>query len=140
MENYLLISNHVIKFFLPFLIGSLIFFSAIIAPNTFLVLDDKNARKFIRSIFPKLYLWSLVICLILTLLMFFNNKFYGFVLLIVSFGFFFSRQYLTKWINNVSDLKNKKEIDEKRFKKLHKLSVFIFLSQIVCLLTVFFVF
>lgn len=140
MENYLLISNHVIKFFLPFLIGSLIFFSAIIAPNTFLVLDDKNARKFIRSIFPKLYLWSLVICLILTLLMFFNNKFYGFVLLIVSFGFFFSRQYLTKWINDVSDLKNKKEIDEKRFKKLHKLSVFIFLSQIVCLLTVFFVF
>ena len=140
MENYLLISNHVIKFLLPFLIGSLIFFSAIIAPNTFLVLDDKNARKFIRSIFPKLYLWSLVICLILTLLMFFNNKFYGFVLLIVSFGFFFSRQYLTKWINDVSDLKNKKEIDEKRFKKLHKLSVFIFLSQIVCLLTVFFVF
>ena len=140
MENYLLISNHVIKFLLPFLIGSLIFFSAIIAPNTFLVLDDKNARKFIRSIFPKLYLWSLVISLILTLLMFFNNKFYGFVLLIVSFGFFFSRQYLTKWINNASDLKNKKEIDEKRFKKLHKLSVFIFLSQIVCLLTVFFVF
>ena len=140
MENYLLISNHVIKFLLPFLIGSLIFFSAIIAPNTFLVLDDKNARKFIRSIFPKLYLWSLVICLILTLLMFFNNKFYCFVLLIVSFGFFFSRQYLTKWINDVSDLKNKKEIDEKRFKKLHKLSVFIFLSQIVCLLTVFFVF
>lgn len=140
MENYLLISNHIIKFLLPFLVGSLIFFSAIIAPNTFLVLDDKNARKFIRSIFPKLYLWSLVICLILTLLMFFNNKFYGFVLLIVSFGFFFSRQYLTKWINNASDLKNKKEIDEKRFKKLHKLSVFIFLSQIVCLLTVFFVF
>ena len=140
MENYLLISNHIIKFLLPFLVGSLIFFSAIIAPNTFLVLDDKSARKFIRSIFPKLYLWSLVICLILTLLMFFNNKFYGFVLLIVSFGFFFSRQYLTKWINNASDLKNKKEIDEKRFKKLHKLSVFIFLSQIVCLLTVFFVF
>ena len=140
MENFLLISNHVIKFLLPFLVGSLIFFSAIIAPNTFLVLDDKNARKFIRSIFPKLYLWSLVICLILTLLMFFNNKFFGFVLLIVSFGFFFSRQYLTKWINDVSDLKNKKEIDEKRFKKLHKLSVFIFLSQIVCLLTVFFVF
>ena len=140
MENFLLISNHVIKFLLPFLVGSLIFFSAIIAPNTFLVLDDKNARKFIRSIFPKLYLWSLVICLILTLLMFFNNKFYGFVLLIVSFGFFFSRQYLTKWINNASDLKNKKEIDEKRFKKLHKLSVFIFLSQIVCLLTVFFAF
>ena len=140
MENFLLISNHVIKFLLPFLVGSLIFFSAIIAPNTFLVLDDKNARKFIRSIFPKLYLWSLVICLILTLLMFFNNKFFGFVLLIVSFGFFFSRQYLTKWINNASDLKNKKEIDEKRFKKLHKLSVFIFLSQIVCLLTVFFAF
>lgn len=140
MENFLLLSNHVIKFLLPFLIGSLIFFSAIIAPNTFLVLDDKNARKFIRSIFPKLYLWSLVICLILTFMMFFNNKFYGFVLLIVSFGFFFSRQYLTKWINNVSDLKNKKEIDEKRFKKLHKLSVFIFLSQIVCMLTVFFIF
>ena len=140
MENFLLISNHVIKFLLPFLVGSLIFFSAIIAPNTFLVLDDKNARKFIRSIFPKLYLWSLVICLILTFMMFFNNKFYGFVLLIVSFGFFFSRQYLTKWINNVSDLKNKKEIDEKRFKKLHKLSVFIFLSQIVCMLTVFFIF
>ena len=138
MENYLIISNQIINFLLPFLIGSLIFFSSIIAPNTFLVLDEKNARKFIRSIFPKLYLWSMVICLILALLMFLNDKFFGFILLIISFGFFFSRQYLTKWINNVSDQKNKKESDEKKFKKLHTLSVLIFISQIICLLIISF--
>ena len=32
-------------FLIPFLIGSLVFFSSIVAPNTFMSLDEKNARK-----------------------------------------------------------------------------------------------
>ena len=43
------------------LLGSMIFFSVIVAPNVFITLDSKNSRKFIRSIFPKLYLWGLAI-------------------------------------------------------------------------------
>ena len=97
MENYLIFSTSIIKFLLPFLIGSLVFFSTIIAPNTFINLDTKNARKFIRSTFPKLYLWSLIISLILTILMLFIDVLFGVVLFFVFFFFFYMQNL--KWIN-----------------------------------------
>ena len=140
MENYLIFSTSIIKFVLPFLIGSLVFFSTIIAPNTFINLDTKNARKFIRSTFPKLYLWSLIISLILTILMLFIDVLFGVVLFFVSFGFFFSRQYLTRWINEASDLSTKSKNQKKKFNRLHTLSVSIFISQILCLTVISFIF
>ena len=54
MPEYLLI---LVKFLIPFLLGGLIFFSALVAPNVFKSLDEKNARLFLRGIFPKLYLY-----------------------------------------------------------------------------------
>ena len=43
----------IVKFFIPFLVGSLIFFSLVVAPTTFINLDQKNARVFIRKIFQE---------------------------------------------------------------------------------------
>ena len=57
------IFNILVTFLIPFLIGSLIFFSAIVAPNTFINLDEKNARKFIRTLFPKIYSYAAIISL-----------------------------------------------------------------------------
>ena len=134
-QNLILVT---INFLVPFLIGSLIFFSIVVAPNVFISLDQKNARKFIRSIFPKLYLWSFLISIIITLLIFSHGIIYSVIFLIISSGFLFSRLFLVKWINEVSDLKQKTSKQIKKFKTLHSLSVLIFISQIICMATIYF--
>ena len=63
-------------FLIPFLIGSLVFFSAVVAPNTFKSLDEKNARLFIRNLFPKLYSYAAVLSLIISITLLSNHLFY----------------------------------------------------------------
>ena len=120
-----------IKFLIPFLLGSLVFFSFIVAPNTFKNLDSNNARKFIRSIFPKLYLWSLIISFVITILFLANNHLFAFIFFFVSLGYLFSRQFLMKEINKTSDSLDKSIKLKKKFQRLHSLSVLIFVTQIL---------
>ena len=126
------------NFLIPFLIGSLIFFSLVIAPNIFVSLDQQNARKFIRSIFPKLYLWGFLISLTVTFLIISHGTIYTIIFLVISSGFLFSRLFLVKWINAVSDIKKKNRKQQKKFRILHSLSVFIFVFQIICMAMVYF--
>tara|TARA_B100000963_G_scaffold349641_1_gene358929 strand:+ start:102 stop:524 length:423 start_codon:yes stop_codon:yes gene_type:complete len=128
-SNILKVTN----FFLSFLVGSLVFFSLVVAPNIFKNLDQKNARLFVRSIFPKVYLWSFIISFILAILSLREDLTISIILLLISLGFLFSRQYLTKWINNISDQVKKNEKQKKKFLLLHTLSVFIFITQIFLL-------
>ena len=69
------ILNNLVTFLIPFLMGSLIFFSAIVAPNTFINLDEKNARKFIRTLFPKIYTYAAIISLLIAVLLLFDKVF-----------------------------------------------------------------
>ena len=50
------------------ILGIMIFFSFAVAPITFTVLDENNARKYIRKIFPFYYLVNLFlsICALVT--------------------------------------------------------------------------
>ena len=131
MPDYLFI---LVKFFIPFLLGSLFFFALIVAPNVFKSLDEKNSRLFLRGIFPKLYLYSGIISLFISLNLFFINNFLSFVFFIITLGYFYSRQYLMIRINKASDQKNQKE-----FKKLHRFSVLIFITQILLMILIFLV-
>ena len=131
MPEYLFIF---VKFLIPFLLGSLIFFSALVAPSVFKSLDEKNARLFIRSIFPKLYLYSGMLSLSISLTLFFINSFLSFIFFMITLGYFYSRQFLMVKINNASDQKNQKE-----FKKLHRFSVLIFITQILLMILIFMV-
>jgi len=121
------------KFIIPFLVGGFIFFSVIIAPNIFAKLDSKNARIFIRTIFPKLYTWGIVFSLVLTFLSLFYKPTLSFIFLLICSGFLFSKYFLVKWINQLSDIKNKTKQDKKKFAILHTLSVVVFISQILLL-------
>ena len=116
----------IVKFLIAFLIGSSIFFAAVVAPNSFKNLDEKNARKFIRSIFPKLYLWSAVLSFLIFVSLLPINHFFAFIMFVVFIGYIFSREFLMKLINQAADNKT----DQKKFKKLHTFSVIIFVSQI----------
>ena len=138
MPDYQNLSLQIINFLIPFLVGSLIFFSVVVAPNVFISLDQKSARKFIRSIFPKLYLYSFFISITIALLVIYHETIYSLIFLMVSFGFLFSKIFLVKWINDVSDVKQKTSQQIKKFKILHSLSVLIFITQIVCMIIVYF--
>ena len=120
------ILNNLVTFLIPFLMGSLIFFSAIVAPNTFINLDEKNARKFIRTLFPKIYTYAAIISLLIAVLLLFDKVFYSFIFFIISLGYFYSKFFLMKKINDASDLK-----DERKFMVLHRFSVIIFVLQLL---------
>jgi hypothetical protein len=129
MPEYLL---NLTKFLIPLLLGGLIFFSALVAPSVFTSLDEKNARVFLRSIFPKLYLFAGIFSLFISLILFFINNFLSFIYFIITIGYFYSRQFLMIKINEASDQKNQKE-----FKKLHRFSVLIFIVQILLMLLIY---
>ena len=129
MPEYLLI---LVKFLIPFLLGGLIFFSALVAPNVFSSLDEKNSRLFLRGIFPKLYLYSGILSLFISLILFFINSFLSFIFFMITLGYFYSRQFLMIKINEASDQKNQME-----FKKLHRFSVLIFVTQILLMIIIF---
>ena len=120
-------------FLIPFLIGGLIFFSTIVAPNTFKSLDEKNARLFIRNLFPKLYTYASIFSLIISITLLKNHLFYSFIFFIIALGYLYSKFFLMIKINSAADKK-----DNKKFSILHRFSVIIFLLQLILMLAVYF--
>ena len=112
-------------------LGAMLFFSFVIAPVIFKVLDANNASKFVRKIFPHYYLINLVVLSIAVLLLFYissiNLDFY--ITLIITILFAFSLFILMPLINKLKDSK-----EEKKFKYSHALSVIINFIQIVSLI------
>ena len=105
----------------------MIFFPLVVATSVFKVLDEKQSSKFLRIFFPKYYLYGLVLSLVGAILsIYFENKLSILVYSFILVGFIFSRQILTPMVNKAKDLN-----DEKKFNKLHKLSVFINFLQII---------
>ena len=95
MLEYQNLSLQIINFLIPFLVGSLIFFSIVVAPNVFISLDQKSARKFIRSIFPKLYLYAFLISITIAFSLSYHGIIYSVIFFIVSSGFLFSKVFFS---------------------------------------------
>ena len=105
----------------------MIFFPLVVATSVFKVLDEKQSSKFLRIFFPKYYLYGFVLSLAGVILStYFENKLSILVYSFIVVGFIFSRQILTPMVNKAKDSN-----DEKKFNKLHKLSVFINFLQII---------
>ena len=109
-------------------LGTMLFFSFVIAPVIFKVLDAKNAGKFVRKIFPHYYLINLVILSIAVFLLVcissINLNFY--ITLTIAILFSFLLFILMPLINKFKDSKK-----EKQFKYSHTLSVIINFIQII---------
>lgn len=112
-------------------LGTMLFFSFVVAPVIFKVLDAKNAGKFVRKIFPHYYLINLIVLSIAVLLLLYissvNFNFY--ITLIITILFAFSLFILMPLINKFKDSKK-----EKKFKYSHSLSVIINFIQILGLI------
>ena len=111
-------------------LGIMLFFSFVIAPVVFTTLDEDNARKFIRRIFPFYYNVNLGISLIILLTFIFLIKFGVdfYLILAISFLFAISNYLLMPLINKYRD-----EKQDKKFKYSHFISVVINFVQMIFL-------
>ena len=112
-------------------LGTMLFFSFVIAPVTFKVLNANNASKFVRKIFPHYYLINLIILSVAVLLLLYissvNLDFYITLFIVILFAF--SLFILMPLINKLKDNKEKR-----KFKYSHMLSVIINFIQIIGLI------
>ena len=112
------------------ILGIMLFFSFVIAPVVFTTLDENNARKFIRRIFPFYYNVNLGVSFIvlITFILSSNIGVDFYIILIITVLFATSNYLLMPLINKYRD-----EKQEKKFKYSHFLSVLINFVQMICL-------
>ena len=115
------------------ILGIMFFFSFVVAPVTFTTLNEENARKFIRKIFPYYYNVNLGISILVTLIFVFIETFHldFFLILSVALLFALSNFVLMPLINKYRD-----NNQNKKFKLFHFISVVINFLQIVLLIII----
>ena len=117
-------------YLIAMILGIMLFFSFVIAPVVFTTLDEDNARKFIRRIFPFYYNVNLAISFVVLLTFLFLSKlgvdFY--LILLITILFAISNYLLMPLINKYRD-----EKQDKKFKYSHFISVVINFVQMICL-------
>ena len=115
------------------ILGAMIFFSFVVAPITFKLLDEENSRKFIRGIFPFYYLLNLTLSFVASILFFLNQNLSINFLLMVSVGVLFaiSNFILMPMINKFRD-----NNEDKKFKISHFISVIINFIQLIFLVII----
>ena len=117
-------------YIISMLLGIMFFFSFVIAPVVFTTLDEENARKFIRRIFPFYYNVNLGLSFVVLLIFIFLSE-YGiefYLILTISLLFAASNYLLMPLINKYRD-----EKQDKKFKYTHFISVVINFVQMICL-------
>ena len=121
MEN--LIQNIV-----AFCLGMMFFFSFVLAPMIFKILDEENAGKFVRKIFPYYYFVNLVFLSSVILLFFYISKInldlYVAISLVITFVF--AQFFLMPLINKLKD-----NNENNKFKYAHGLSVLLNFIQMI---------
>ena len=115
------------------LAGTMIFFVSVISPTVFSSLSKEQASKFLRSVFPRMFLFGFILSFFSAILSVYSGYFIEFYSLIfVSLLFLLNRNLITPKINFYRD----KEIegDEKAikyFKILHLISVLFFIINFI---------
>ena len=127
---------YTLNFLLAVLIGSMIFFMAVVSPSVFATLSSNASSKFLRTIFPRMFLFGFIIAVLSLIPSYFSGNILNSILLIVvAISFIINRNYLTPKINNFRD--KELEGDEKAsssFKYMHLLSVLLFVSNFIILI------
>ena len=112
------------------LFSYMMFFSVCIAPVIASILDKKNSSKLLRKIFPRNFIYGLIISLLLIISSFFLENKTSFIISIIIFLFFIINLFIliTK-INLEADKSINKKSYSSKFKALHLCSVLLFLIQ-----------
>ena len=117
------------------LLGAMLFFVIIVSPTVFTALSSDQASKFLRLIFPRLFLFGLALSLITALGYNISGQYIEmFLALFASVLFFLNRNILTPLINYHRDKEIEGDIKSKNyFKLLHLLSVSFFVINLFIL-------
>ena len=119
------------------LTGAMTFFSALVAPLTFTILDGNTAGRFVRGMFPWYYLVIMVLAALSAIPLFANRPTDGAIMGAVAVGAVLCRQVLMPAINRYRDRSLAgDEAAGKRFDLLHKVTVWINVVQLVLLIVV----
>ncbi len=113
------------------ILGIMVFFSFVVAPVTFTTLNEENARKFIRKIFPYYYLFNLIISFLIILSFIIIKKFSieFYLISLIAFLFVISNYVLMPLINKYRDSNQ-----DNKFKYSHFTSVVINFIQMIILI------
>ena len=129
---------YTLNFLVTILIGSMIFFMAVVSPSVFATLSTNASSKFLRTIFPRMFLFGFIIAFLSLILSYISGNILNSILLIlVSVSFIINRNYLTPKINNFRD--KELEGDKKassNFKYMHLLSVLLFIFNFIILVSI----
>ena len=129
---------YTLNFLVTILIGSMIFFMTVVSPSVFATLSTNASSKFLRTIFPRMFLFGFIIALLSLILSYISGNNLNIILLvIVAVSFIINRNYLTPKINNFRD--KELEGDKKassNFKYMHLLSVLLFILNFIILVSI----
>ena len=129
---------YTLNLLLAVLIGSMVFFMAVVSPSVFTTLSTNASSKFLRTIFPRMFLFGFIIAILSLILSYISGDILNSILLvIVAVSFIINRNYLTPKINNLRD--KELEGDQKassNFKYMHLLSVLLFLLNFIILVSI----
>ena len=125
----------VISYLNSILLGAMLFFVIIVSPTVFTALSSEQASKFLRLIFPRLFLFGLALSLITALGYNISGQYIEmFLALFASILFFLNRNILTPLINYHRDKEVEGDVKSKNyFKLLHLLSVSFFVINLFIL-------
>ena len=115
------------------ILGFMLFFPIVVAPTVFTILNEKQSSLFLRSFFPKYYLFGIILCMVAISFTFILEETLTLIFFLVMIsGFIYSRQILTPAINKARDdeIKGNKQ-SKNKFEKLHRISVIINIIQIL---------
>ena len=132
--------NSLIIYMVSALVGSMLFFTIVVSPSVFSAFTSEQSSKFLRVIFPRMFLFCFIISLFALILSALLNEIFQFYcLFIVSLLFFLNRNLITPKINYYRDKDVIEDLNaKKKFKMLHLISVLLFLINIVILLVIIF--
>ena len=125
------------------IVGFMLFFMGVISPVVFKTLNVEDAGIFLRKLFPRMFLYGMILASIAFLLTLNNYTSIYWIISLVSAIFFAANLFfITPRINQFRDEANLgNSQSEKNFKRFHFLSVFLFIIQLLgslYLLTIFF--
>ena len=123
--------ENLIQIIIAISLGMMIFFSFVLAPMIFKILDAENAGKFVRKIFPYYYFVNLIFLSIAVILFYLISSLSVefFITLILALSFIFAQFVLMPLINKLKD-----NHQETKFKYAHGFSVVINFVQMIGLI------
>lgn len=120
-----------------FLLGSMVFFAAVVTPAVFKFLPRGEAVLYLRGLFPRYYTWGAISAALAAVAAWPSDITSGIILAAVAVAFLGVRQLLLPQINVAREGRVAgNEVASRRFALLHRLSVLINLGQMVALVVV----